>query len=135
MSDKEKSSILVAEDSKPNRTILVNILEKLGFDVDACANGSLAWEAFSKEKSYLCVLSDIMMPEMNGIELLEKVRLESEKKETPFVLVTAVSDKEHIVRAKELEVNGYILKPITADLVLQKLQSLFPDMELKFPKF
>lgn len=126
-------TIIVAEDSAPNRTILVHLLKKLGFGVIECINGRSAWDKLQKsDVKVVAVISDIMMPEMDGIQFLKNCR-ESEKfKDLPFVLVTAVSDKDLIVTAKAHNVNGYILKPVTFQRVTAKLQELFPNRE--FPK-
>jgi two-component system, chemotaxis family, chemotaxis protein CheY len=126
--------IIVAEDSAPNRTILVHLLKKLNFEVIEAENGQVAWQEMqgNPDLNVVAVISDIMMPLMDGIEFLRKVR-ESEKfSNIPFVLVTAVSDKEYIHLARNLKVNGYILKPVTFDRVTKKLQEIFPQR--KFPK-
>jgi CheY-like chemotaxis protein len=135
MSETQKETILVAEDSAPNRTILVHLLKKLGYDVVECPDGKAAWEELEKlpqEKTVTAVLSDIMMPEKDGIELLRSVRESERYKQIPVVLITAVSDKEYIMQAKALNVSGYILKPVTFQRVLSKLQELFPGKQ--FPK-
>ena len=79
-----------------------------------------------------CVISDIMMPKMDGLALLKAVRGFDKTRTVPFILVTAVSDKDYITQAKELKVNGYILKPVTFQRVTAKLQELFPQHA--FPK-
>ena len=122
-------TIVIAEDSIPNQKILQHLLVKLGYNVIACNNGKLAWEKLNdpETKNPVALLSDMMMPEMGGMELLKAVR-ESEKfNNLPFVLITAVSDKEQIVAAKLLKVNGYILKPVTFQRVTAKLKELFPN--------
>lgn len=129
-----KETILIAEDSIPNQKILSHLLSKLGYEVIACANGAEAWAKLSEPEGekIVAVLSDMMMPEMDGMTLLKKVR-ESEKfKALPFVLITAVSDRDHIILAKSLNVNGYILKPVTFPRVTAKLQEIFPNK--KYPK-
>ncbi len=134
MSD-AKETIVVAEDSAPNRTILVHLLKKLGYEVIEAANGKLAWEEMEKlpaDRNITAVLSDIMMPDMDGIEFLRAVRASDRYKKIPFVLITAVSDKDYIIQAKSLNVSGYILKPVTFQRVLSKLQELFPAKQ--FPK-
>lgn len=125
--------IVVAEDSPPNRNILVHLLKKMDYGVIEGEDGAAAWQAMqnSGEKNIVAVLSDIMMPNMNGIELLRNVRESEQHKELPFVLITAVADKEYIIEAKSLNVNGYILKPVTFQRVSGKLKELFPDK--KFP--
>jgi len=73
-----------------------------------------------------------MMPKMDGIQLLRHVREDEKFKALPVVLVTAVLDKDYIVRAKALNVNGYVLKPVTFDRLTTKLRDLFPSRQ--FPK-
>lgn len=131
--DPTKETIVVAEDSSPNRNILVHLLKKLNYQVLEGVDGEAALAAMDthKDAKIVAVLSDVMMPNLNGIDLLKKVRESSTFKTLPFVLITAVADKEYIIEAKKLGVNGYILKPVTFDRVLGKLKELFP--EKKFP--
>ncbi len=129
-----KEIIIIAEDSIPNQKILQHLLIKLGYDVVACNNGKEAWEKLQapENEKAVAVLSDLMMPEEDGLTLLKNVRSSEKFKELPFVLITAVSDREHIMTAKTLKVQGYILKPVTFLRVQAKLQEIFPTK--KFPK-
>ncbi|CAN5703497.1 chemotaxis response regulator CheY [soil metagenome] len=124
--------VIVAEDSPPNRTILVLLLKKLGFQVIECEDGKLAWQALDKnrDKNVVAVISDIMMPNMDGMELLRKTRDDEEYSSIPFVFVTAVSEKDYIFEAKNLHANGYILKPVTFQRVAQKMSEIFPNKKL-----
>lgn len=130
----KRDTIVIAEDSSPNRKILAHLLEKLGFHVVACEHGEEAWKQLQEGKleRVVAVISDIMMPQMDGLQLLKNVREHATYKNLPFVLVTAVSEKDYIVQAKDLHVNGYILKPVTFQRVTTKLQELFPGRI--FPK-
>ena len=130
----EKELVIVAEDSPPNRKILCHLLQKLDYRVISCENGREAWDKLESGKidNLVAVISDIMMPEMDGIELLRKIRGSEKFKDLPTLLVTAVSDRDYIMEAKELNVNGYILKPVTFQRVMNKLKELFPQK--KFPK-
>ena len=133
MSDtKAKGTILIVEDSAPNRKILAHLIEKLGFAVIACEDGEEAWKILSagKLQNLEAVISDLMMPKMDGLQLLKNVRDSQELKNLPFLLVTAVSDKNYIVQAKDLHVTGYVLKPLTFQRVSEKLQEIFPDKQL-----
>lgn len=130
----EKNTILLAEDSKTNRTVFTHLLHKLGFDVIECENGRIALDVLNdpeKSKDVLAIVSDIMMPEMDGISLLREVRSHDSWKDINFLLVTAVMDKDQVLEAKNLNVNGYILKPVTFKRVSEKLKQLFPDR--KYP--
>lgn len=126
--------IIVAEDSPPNRKVLVLLLGKLGFKVIECEDGDVAWKALCDrgDKRVVAVFSDLMMPNMDGLEFLRRVRNDENFKSLPFVLITAVSDKDYIFEAKNLNVNGYVLKPVTYQRVATKLKELFPERE--FPQ-
>ncbi len=126
--------IVVVEDSPPNRAILVLLFKKHGFKILECEDGSVAWKKMdeNKDKKIVAVISDLMMPNMDGLELLRRVRNEAAFAKLPFILVTAVSDKDYIFEAKNLHANGYILKPVTYQRVSAKLKELFPDR--KFPQ-
>jgi CheY-like chemotaxis protein len=127
-----KDTIIIAEDSPPNRKILAHLLERLGFNVIACENGEEAWTKMCDPATerVICVISDIMMPKMDGIQLLRNIRGQEKSASVPVILVTAISEKEYIAQAKELKVNGYILKPVTFQRVTSKLQELFPQRTL-----
>lgn len=121
--------IVVAEDSPPNRMIIVHLLTKLGFGVVECQNGEMAWNEISQNqnRNVVAVFTDIMMPKLDGMELLARIRNSERHSKTPVVLITAVSDKDYIINSKKLGVNGYILKPVTFERVLAKLKELFPE--------
>ena len=123
--------VVVAEDSAPNRMILVLLLKKLGYQVIECADGDVAWRAVSenKDRRIVAVISDLMMPTMDGLEFLRRVRNFDATHHLPFVLVTAVSDKDYIQEARTLNVSGYILKPVTYKRVFAKLQEIFPQRQ------
>ena len=103
--------ILIAEDSAPNRKILEVILKKQGYEVLACEDGQKAWETLEaeKDKNIIAIYSDIMMPNMNGVELLRKVRESENHPNLPVVLVTAVPKKEYLVEAKELGLEFFLV--------------------------
>ena len=129
-----RETIIVVEDSPPNRKILAHLLEKLGFHVIACEHGQQAWDQIKdgKIQNLAAVVSDIMMPTMDGLNLLKLIRENPDSAKLPVLLITAMSDKEYIVRARELNVDGYILKPVTFERVSSKLREIFPHKE--FPR-
>ena len=134
--DRSQETFIVAEDSDPNRQILCLLLRKLGFAVLEFRDGALAWQALQdcQENGTVvaCVVSDLMMPNMDGLQFLRNVRNDERFAALPFVLVTAVSDKDYVFEAKSLNVSGYILKPVTYKRVADKMQALFPQR--KFPQ-
>lgn len=132
--DPSVETVIVAEDSDPNRQILCLLLRKLGFAVIECKDGAAAWQALQDrgDRNVVAVVSDLMMPNMDGLQFLRNVRNEPSLASLPFVLVTAVSDKDYVFEAKNLKVDGYILKPVTYKRVADKMQALFPQR--KFPQ-
>jgi CheY-like chemotaxis protein len=120
-------TIVLAEDSPPNRKILTHLLEKMGFRVLPFENGQEAFNALtSGDHDVKLLISDIMMPTMDGLELLRQVRAHETHKDLPVILITAVSEKDYIERARALNVSGYILKPVTFQRVMEKMQAIFP---------
>ncbi len=131
--DPNQPTVIVAEDSDPNRQVLCLLLRKMGFAVIECRDGQIAWQALQEsrveatKRNVVAVISDLMMPNMDGMEFLRRVRNDLATAKLPFVLVTAVSDKDYIFEAKTLKVDGYILKPVTFKRVTAKMQDLFPN--------
>lgn len=127
-------TIVIAEDSSPNRKILAHLLTRLGYNVVATENGEAALNALTsgEHKNIVLLISDIMMPVMDGLALLRQVRENPNLKTLPVLLITAVVEKEYFTRAKDMHVSGYLLKPITYERVSTKLGELFPGKT--FPK-
>ena len=82
MSD-NKDRVIVAEDSTPNRKILTHLLEKLGYEVDSFEDGMQAWEYINgddKPDNVTAIISDIMMPNMDGVQFLKHCRAHHKKR-------------------------------------------------------
>lgn len=120
--------ILVVEDSEPSRKVVASILTKLNYRVVTVVDGVSALQFLkdSDDKPIL-ILSDIMMPNMNGIDFLREAKKLDKTKGIKFVFTTAAQEKEYVVEAKNLKVDGYILKPLTFDRVQKKILELFPE--------
>jgi CheY-like chemotaxis protein len=103
------STVLVVEDSPVAREVVMKILEREGYNVIGASNGLEALDRLHREIPDL-VLLDVMMPEMDGMTLLEELRDEPQYKELPIILLTALSDDGRISRAKELGVREYLVK-------------------------
>lgn len=117
--------VLIVDDFATMRRILRNILKQIGFtNIIEADDGKSALKELKKEKIDL-VLCDWNMPEMPGIELLNKVRSDDELKDMPFVMVTAEAQKENIVEAVKAGVSNYVVKPFTAETISEKLKKVF----------
>jgi CheY-like chemotaxis protein len=124
--------LLVVEDSTPNRSILILLLRKLGYRVIECVDGEQAWKSLGENKhvNIVAVISDLMMPNVDGLELLGRVRDHEDYKELPFILLTGATDKDFATRAKDLGVSGYLLKPISFQKVALTIEELFPHRQV-----
>lgn len=121
--------ILVVEDSKPNADILQLHFKAQKFSVFVCDDGQEAkifLDSLNSEerKKMRAIFSDIMMPNMSGIELLTYIRSVPELTKIPFVFVSAVSDTSLVKEAAALKPNGFLLKPITREKIIAKLSAL-----------
>jgi signal transduction histidine kinase len=113
--------ILIAEDSATQAQRLQHILEQHGYRVTATANGRLAFEAARRSKPAL-IISDVIMPEMNGYELCGRVKADARLSDVPVVLVTTLSDPHDVIRGLECRADNFILKPYDADQLLRRIQ-------------
>ncbi len=105
--------ILVVDDDESILELLSAILETSGYtDISVCASPHEALTMIrNAETRYECLLFDINMPGMDGIELCQKVRALQSHKDTPIVMLTAMTDRSYIDRAFEAGATDYITKP------------------------
>ena len=114
---------LVVDDSKAVRMILAKTLKELGFEVREAANGREALEVIEVEKTAVTlVLADWNMPEINGLELLKRLRQKPELASLVVVMVTTETELGQMAAALEAGANEYIMKPFTKDILVEKLQ-------------
>ncbi|MBU0910324.1 MAG: response regulator [Proteobacteria bacterium] len=112
---------LVVDDFDTMIKITKNVLDDLGYqDIITARNGEQAYQILTKEKIDF-IISDWNMPVMTGIELLKKVRGNPKLAHIPFLMVTAESEKDHIVEAIQAKVDQYILKPFNQEMLAQKI--------------
>ncbi|QWR76572.1 hybrid sensor histidine kinase/response regulator [Candidatus Magnetomonas plexicatena] len=106
----QQHSILMAEDSITTRTQMKRILEGAGYEVTACVDGL---DALNKLKTadFDAVVSDVQMPNMDGLTLTENIRMDTKYRELPVILVTTMSSDEDMKRGIEVGANAYITKP------------------------
>ena len=103
--------------------ILAKTLKELGFEVCEAANGREALEVIEAEQGALTlVLADWNMPEINGLDLLKRLRQNPELSSLVVVMVTTETELDQMVAALEAGANEYVMKPFTKDILLEKLQ-------------
>ena len=118
-------NVLIVDDFATMRRILRNILKQLGFtNIIEADDGTTALEVLGKQKIDL-IISDWNMPKMTGLDLLKVVRSNSELKSIPFLMVTAEAQKKNVIDAVKAGVSNYIVKPFTADQIMEKLEKIY----------
>jgi two-component system, OmpR family, alkaline phosphatase synthesis response regulator PhoP len=122
--------ILIVDDNPDSIAIMRSILENRGDQVYVAASGAQALQVVSTEALDL-VLLDVMMPEMNGIEVLQQIKDNSQTGRLPVILVTAKTHDDDVMVGYQYGADYYITKPFTAkqllygiDLVLGKGDSV-----------
>ena len=119
--------VLIVDDSAAIRKILQRVLRQadvpLGSVFEA-GDGVEALATLRKERIGL-VLSDINMPNMDGLEFLSKMKAEAAWKDLPVVMVSTEGSQHKVLEAVELGAVGYVRKPFTADQIKEKLAGLF----------
>ena len=119
-----KCQILVVDDSAAMRSIVRKLLVQLGYiDVDEAPDGAAALAKIN-EKSYGLVISDWNMKPMNGQVLLERVRANKKFANLPFIMMTAESDPDKIIKSKYAGVSSFISKPFSADALQSKISKI-----------
>lgn len=117
-----KGHILVVDDNEMNRDMLTRRLSRRGFDVTPSDSGMDALEKIRGHRYHL-VLLDIMMPEVDGIEVLEQVRESRTETELPVIMVTAKDQSEDVVKALDKGANDYVTKPIDFPVLLARVRT------------
>ncbi len=118
--------ILIVYDSSTMRRIIGNVVMQLGFakdSFDEAEDGVKAWKLLS-ESRYDVILTDWNMPNMNGLELVKKVRSEWAHLKTPIIMITTEGGKGEVITALKAGVNNYIVKPFNAEVLKEKLDGV-----------
>jgi signal transduction histidine kinase/CheY-like chemotaxis protein/ligand-binding sensor domain-containing protein len=114
--------ILIVEDNDDLRNFMIHPLG-VEFEVAVAEDGQQAWEIIRKEIPDL-VVSDVMMPNMNGFELCELMKSTYETSHIPIILLTALSDKTEQLRGLGLGADDYLTKPFDMALLSQRIKSV-----------
>lgn len=122
--------ILIAEDSATQAQQLQYILEQHDYRVTVAANGRLALEAAVRNRPAL-IISDVIMPEMNGYELCRRIKADANLAQVPVVLVTTLSDPQDVIRGLECRADNFILKPYDADQLLRRIRFVLVNSQMR----
>ena len=117
--------LLVVDDSSTMRRIIKNTLERLGHtDILEAEHGLEAWDLLTQNDDIGVVITDWNMPEMNGLDLVKKIRAEQKYEDMPIIMVTTEGGKAEVITALKSGVNNYIVKPFTPQVLKEKLEDV-----------
>jgi DNA-binding response OmpR family regulator len=119
------TKVLIADDISEIRDLLRTILESAGYDVISARNGEEAWELFNAEKPDI-VLTDVVMPRIDGVTLCKRIKLQSFAPDTPVVIITAATQDTQLADGfwnKAAGSDGFITKPFSMEQILNKVSA------------
>lgn len=122
------NKILIVDDSATMRKIIMRVLRQADYKIETileAANGVEGLQRLVSDPDIQLILSDINMPEMNGIDFVKAVRTKHDKAKMPMVMITTEGGEGMVKSAMECGANGYVTKPFTPDSIREALQALF----------
>jgi twitching motility two-component system response regulator PilG len=116
-----KQKILIVEDEESLLKLESILLTSKGYDVRGVSNGREALDAIAEEKPDL-VLLDIMLPEIDGFEVCQRIKDDPATKDIPVVMLTAKKSREDMARGEKVGADWYITKPFKSVMVIETIQ-------------
>ena len=126
----QSSSVLVVDDTEMNRDMLCALLEADGHKAAVTENGRLALEAI-KKNSFDLILLDVMMPEMNGYQVLEHLKSDVNLRDIPVIVLSALDEIGSVVRCIELGAEDYLPKPFDPVLLRARIGASLEKKRLR----
>ena len=117
-----KGRLLIVDDVESNRDILRRRFQRRGFETVEASDGAMALDLIAHQE-FDIVLLDILMPGLDGIEVLKRIRAEHSPDNLPVIMVTAKSSPEDIVQALEFGANDYLTKPVDFSIAFARVQT------------
>ena len=125
----ERGSILVVDDNEMNRDLLARHIERQGHTVTVAANGRQALEII-KTRCFHLVILDIMMPEMNGYQVLQHLKGNDNWRDIPVIMISAMDEMDSVVRCIEMGASDYLPKPFNPVLLRARISSCLEKKRL-----
>ena len=127
---KKGGHILVVDDTRLNRQKLTHSLEKQGHTVDIAENGQQALDMI-RAQSFDLVLLDIMMPEMDGYQVLEHAKADDALRDIPIIVISAIGEMDSVVRCIEMGAEEYLPKPFNPVLLKARIGACLEKKRLR----
>jgi signal transduction histidine kinase len=126
----DEIEILIVEDSPTQAERLRRLIQSVNYKARVAGNGRLALDAIRVSKPHL-VLSDIVMPEMDGYELCRAIKNDAALRDIPVILVTSLTDPKDIIRGIECGADNFIRKPYAEDYLLTRISHMLMNQKLR----
>lgn len=123
MEEQQNKTILIIDDSSTNNLLFQSILEENGFDVIVSTTGKAGLAAMQKNKADL-VLLDVMMPGLDGFDVLKKIKEDEKNQSVPVLMLTAKKDSESMKKALDLGATDYLIKPVGIKEIVEKIRKV-----------
>jgi len=123
-------SILVVEDNPISLKILDINLRENGYEVITASNPKDALDLLETMPAIKLIVTDIMMPEMDGLEFISNIKANAEWKKLPFIIISAMSNKKTVKKAISLGCQHFIVKPVQSAQLLKMVRSILPQQKL-----
>ena len=126
----QTADILIVDDNDDNRVLLKRRLERRGFKIMTAENGREALDLIRQNRFDL-ILLDIMMPIMNGYQVLEELKVDPELHNIPVIIISGIDDIESVARCIELGAEDYLLKPFNKVLLNARINASLEKKKLR----
>ena len=116
--------IVVVEDDKDINDVVCEYLREEKYSVVSFSNGKEAYEYIIKNKNISLLILDIMLPEMSGLELLKKTRMNEIHKAIPIVMLTALNDEDTQIESFDYLADDYVTKPFSPKVLIKRVNAI-----------
>jgi len=115
--------ILVVDDSTTNVVLLEAILDEKGYIIETALNAKEAFAIMAQHRPDL-ILLDLLMPKISGFDFLAQIRSNVSTKDTPVIVVSALTDEENVTKIMEMGAIDFVKKPIDLQYLVEKVESV-----------
>lgn len=118
------AAILLVDDNEVSAEIMGSILEDLGHTIALAGNGKEALNLLKSEPSVKLVITDLAMPEMDGLELIRQINNSDKFKDVQVMLLTGSEDESLVRKAADVGCTNYLVKPVHPKLLVERVQKM-----------
>jgi CheY-like chemotaxis protein/anti-sigma regulatory factor (Ser/Thr protein kinase) len=124
--------ILAVDDEVPNIKLIIGFLARSGFDVITAEDGVQAWEILEKQSAEIdLILTDRMMPNMDGMELVAKIKQNPQMRNIPIIMQTAAAQKEQVIEGVKAGLYYYLTKPFDSMILISLINAAIADAQVQ----